>query len=84
MPLYDYKCKACDHSFRKLKSVDSRKEPIGDGCPICKAFEVIQEIGTSNIVSGVSMKDTRSDWFRSKMKELKSHAGPGNKMSDII
>lgn len=81
MPMYEYKCNSCEHVFKAIKSVATRKEPEAEPCPECKNQEsVTQMIGCPNIVAGVvgAAGIKKPQWFQDKIKELKKHAGKDN------
>lgn len=40
MPLYDYKCPACEHRFEKLRPSERRDDALE--CPKCKTIVVRQ------------------------------------------
>ena len=42
MPIYEYECEKCDHSFRKLQKITSRKLRK---CPECGEKALIKLIG---------------------------------------
>lgn len=71
MPVYDYKCKNCGHTFDKVLSISKRNQPESQPCPSCGKHEVGIAVGLSSIVSGVSLKDKRPDGFREVLKNIK-------------
>lgn len=78
MPVYDYKCRNCDHVFDKFTNISKRKEPESQSCPNCGEMEVELALGLSSIVSGVSLKDKRPDGFREVLKNIKKSHPNGN------
>ena len=79
MPLYDYKCEDCEHTFYKNLSIPERNTPINEPCPECQKDNTIKRAwgGGTSIVSGVSLKDKRSDYFRDRIESIKKRY-PGN------
>lgn len=74
MPLYNYKCYACEHEFTDMLKMDDRKKPEGEACPNCNELgKVQQQITAPKIVSGVGslMSKTDNGWKEvlSKVKE---------------
>ena len=48
MPIYDYSCSKCEHTFVAQKSIADRKQPESDPCPSCGAAScVTQQILTA-------------------------------------
>lgn len=78
MPLYDYACRVCEHSFSESQRIDDRKVPIERGCPACGireevdgVFALYQVLGSPNICYSMTTKRTDDD-FNSKLKELRN------------
>lgn len=53
MPIYNYKCKACEHEFSELLKMDDRNIPVETPCPECEEKEIYLVIGSPKIVAGV-------------------------------
>uniref|UniRef100_A0AAU6W5G1 FmdB family regulatory protein n=1 Tax=Pseudomonas phage Cygsa01 TaxID=3138529 RepID=A0AAU6W5G1_9VIRU len=74
MPLYDYKCSKCEHTFNSLQSVANYRVPCLEPCPSCKTPDTVGRhiTGTLSIVSGVGdlMNKTPRD-FRDKLELIK-------------
>lgn len=85
MPIYEYKCKSCEHTFKAIKTVAARKEPEAEPCPECEKQEVSQVIGCPNIVSGVVGAGSiqRPQWFQDKIKDMKKNVGKNNTLDRI-
>lgn len=86
MPLYDYKCKQCEHTFKRNLRIANRKEPEAEPCPSCEATEsVTQQLGGLAIVSGVvgagSLK--KPQWFQDKIKDMKKVVGKGHTLDNM-
>jgi len=75
MPLYDYTCKECKHTFCERYKVDDRNIPLSEPCPSCgKEGTVDQQIGAPMTVSTFRLEGRqkpRSD-FRERMKQIKT------------
>lgn len=86
MPLYEYKCKNCEHSFKKMSSVDSRKDPETVPCTECNETQVFQVIGTPGIVGGVvgAAGLRKPQWFTDKLKDMKKNVGKDNTLGNVI
>lgn len=35
MPVYDYQCQKCKHTFSDIKKIDERHVPTNESCPQC-------------------------------------------------
>jgi len=44
MPLYDYKCSQCEHTFTKSSSIADRKIPVESPCPECGQEGTISQL----------------------------------------
>jgi putative FmdB family regulatory protein len=40
MPLYDYRCSKCNHTFEQFQKIDDRNKPTRKPCPKCKKNKV--------------------------------------------
>ena len=77
MPLYDYACSICKHSFSESQRIADRKVPCERGCPECGEVLdgvdgvpcVSQVLGSPNICYSMTTRRTDDD-FNSKLKEL--------------
>jgi len=54
MPLYDYRCKRCDHEFEEVAKIKDRYEV---SCPKCSG-------GVTLLITG-----SKKDWFRPHWNE---------------
>lgn len=77
MPIYDYACKNCEHTFSETQRIDDRKVPIERGCPKCGFLTngqgehaLYQVLGSPNICYSMTTRRTDDD-FNSKLKELR-------------
>lgn len=65
MPIYEYKCKACEHHFEKIVKLNEMPN-----CPSCDSSELEKQF----TMAAVSTSKTRSNSFkkaRSKAGEIK-------------
>lgn len=63
MPIYDYECQNCKHTFTDVKRISDRKEPESSPCPKCGAMGVKQAILSAPAVAdpvriGVTKQDS--------------------------
>lgn len=57
MPIYDYKCVGCEHSFEQSQLIKNRLKPEKKPCPKCGEKKVHQYLPTApGIHSGINMK----------------------------
>ena len=77
MPLYEYQCTHCDHTFSDVLKVDDRNKPLDAPCPSCKAAGGVEKlVTTARIVAGVG--DFRAkvpEVFKDRLREIKKTAG---------
>lgn len=59
MPLFDYACSKCQHTFEALQKVNA--EPLVE-CPVCHAMALEQQIGTA------AFRLKGSGWYESDFK----------------
>lgn len=59
MPIYEYKCNACNHRFEKLRKITD--EPLKD-CPKCNQPAV------TKLVSAAGFKLTGTGWYETDFK----------------
>ena len=74
MPMYNYRCDACNVAFEKLVKMSERMCVENSPCPSCAAEESVKyEMSSPMIVSGVGslLSKTDSGWKEtlSKIKE---------------
>lgn len=77
MPLYEYKCKYCEHEFSDVKSISKRDEPLSEPCPSCEAAGGVERVlASALIVSGVGdFRRKVPDVFKDRLREIKKSAG---------
>ncbi|WP_196140596.1 FmdB family zinc ribbon protein [Aliikangiella sp. G2MR2-5] len=66
MPIYEYKCTACDHRLEKLQRMSD--DPLKD-CPECK------EPALSKLVSAAGFRLTGTGWYETDFKNKSKGAG---------
>ncbi len=47
MPIYEYRCKSCEHEFEEFQSIKDDRLTI---CPKCNLAELQRLIGTTNFI----------------------------------
>jgi len=72
MPIYEYKCKSCEHKFDKLQKISD--DPLVD-CPDCGKPELIKLISAA----GFRLKGT--GWYETDFKNSSKKAPDRNKSS---
>lgn len=73
MPLYDYQCTACNHTFTEKRMIADRKQPEGDPCPSCQSHTVQLIIGTPGVGDPVRLGIRRNDdGFREVLSKIHS------------
>ncbi|MBV1907893.1 MAG: zinc ribbon domain-containing protein [Kangiellaceae bacterium] len=77
MPIYEYRCKECNHRLEKLQKMSD--DPLKD-CPACEKPEL------SKLVSASSFKLKGTGWYEtdfkgSKKKNESNSASESNKSS---
>ncbi len=79
MPTYDYKCKACGHTFALFQSMSENPKKK---CPSCGRMTLVRLIGTG---SGIIFKGSgfyETDYKRRNGKATASHTSPRPKEAD--
>ena len=67
MPLYDYECGACGHTFETQQGI---KEKRLDLCPKCGLHELMRLISNTNFVlDGSGWADSGYDKWRKKRED---------------
>jgi len=59
MPIYEYKCNACEHTFDKLQKID---DPAFTVCPDCGKPEL------KKLVSAAGFRLKGSGWYETDFK----------------
>jgi putative FmdB family regulatory protein len=72
MPIYEFHCKKCSHTFDRFLSIANRDTPETEPCPECKELEVSKHAGRINMVQWE--KNLRPDAeFTSLLKQIKKN-----------
>jgi putative FmdB family regulatory protein len=59
MPIYEYKCKACEHKFDKLQKINA---PVFTDCPDCGKPELVK------LVSAPGFRLKGTGWYETDFK----------------
>ena len=82
MPMYEYICDKCGHTFTEMHRIDDRNIPKENPCPECKAENSIDQLfGAPPAICPIRLgrHKPRSD-FVERMKQIKKSHG---KVRDI-
>jgi putative FmdB family regulatory protein len=73
MPMYEYECKACKHTFEQLVwKVDDRLAPCKAKCPECGKKKVEQKIGAPAIADAIQIGLTKpNNGFKEVIQKIK-------------
>ena len=69
MPIYEYRCDACDHQFEKIQKMSD--DPLKD-CPECTQPQLVKLISAS----GFQLKGT--GWYETDFKNKSSQKNSTN------
>lgn len=74
MPLYDYKCNSCEHTFSEIHKIDDRHVPVGKPCPECQSENSIEQcIGAPTPVCPIRLGRVQpSGEFKDRVKQIKT------------
>ena len=72
MPIYEYKCKACEHKFDKLQKISDDPLKI---CPECGAAELVKLVSAA----GFRLKGTA--WYETDFKNSSKKSNDTTKSS---
>lgn len=73
MPIYEYKCTACDHRLEKLQRMSD--DPLKD-CPECEKPEL------TKLVSAAGFRLTGTGWYETDFKNKKSSSKTQSSQSE--
>ncbi len=83
MPTYDYRCKACDHTWEEWQSITA---PATKKCPECGKAKAERMIGPGAGLlfrgSGFYITDYRSDSYKKAAKADSAASGKSEGKSD--
>lgn len=86
MPLYEFQCAECGHTFEKLKPIRDMKVPESEPCPNCTTIgSVDQKVFTAQIWADASRMGIKrpDDGFREVLARVAEKA-PGNNIGDKL
>lgn len=69
MPIYEYKCKACDHRLEKLQRMT---DDVLTDCPECEKPEL------AKLVSAAGFRLTGTGWYETDFKNSKKEISAEN------
>jgi len=72
MPIYEYHCESCEHSFEILSSVNNMNKPIKKPCPECGKKKVKKSV-ISRVITGADATVTLEKMcpgFTKKMEKI--------------
>ena len=72
MPIYEYKCKACEHKFDKLQKISDDPLTI---CPECEAAELVK------LVSAAGFRLKGTGWYETDFKNSSKKSNDTTKSS---
>lgn len=72
MPIYEYKCKACEHKFDKLQKISDDPLKI---CPECSAAELVK------LVSAAGFRLKGTGWYETDFKNPSKKSNDTTKSS---
>lgn len=82
MPLYDYRCTACEQIFERKLPMSDYELPTTDPCPSCLKPNVIEQfLGATPFIDSVRLGITKPDrtFARDVLGRMQSHI-PRNKI----
>ena len=60
MPLYDFECEKCSHTFEEFQTIAQMDIPLGKSCPSCnKKGHMIRIVRKGRIVDSVRLESTK-------------------------
>jgi putative FmdB family regulatory protein len=85
MPVYDYKCTNCDHTFTRISNIACRNDPENESCEKCEQTTIQRQVGAPALGDSVRLGlRTHDDGFRevlSKIAEKVPKSNMRNKLS---
>lgn len=84
MPIYEYQCNNCGHTFTSVQRMSDRKLPESSECPECKQLEVKQAILSVPQISDPSRLGQKRDGnFQEVLKGIHSKT-PGSQIDSYL
>ena len=60
MPLYDFECEKCNHSFEQFLTIAEMDKPLKESCPSCKKKgNIIRIVGAGGMVDSARLESTK-------------------------
>lgn len=85
MPLYEYSCSDCGHSWEEVYSIEERHKPLSEPCPACKKEGTVYKGMAIKLHHGVLNPLSKMDEnFKSEMKRIKKEHPQGFKNSSYF
>jgi len=83
MPLYDYECQLCEHSFEEFRTIAEMDIPLENPCPDCKKGEVKRIIGSTRLSDPTLLESSKgrvkpTSEFREVMTRIKKNHPSSN------
>jgi len=81
MPIYEYHCESCEHSFEILSSVNNMNKPIKKPCPECGKKKIKKSV-VSRLITGADATVTLEKMcpgFTKKMENIANNSAGINK-----
>ena len=75
MPIYEYKCRACEHKFDKLQKID---DPPFTDCPDCGKPELVK------LVSAAGFRLKGTGWYETDFKNAGKKSSDSSSSSSSI
>jgi putative FmdB family regulatory protein len=84
MPLYEYRCRNCNHEFEQVVSISNRYGPTEAVCTKCNLPEVELVISTPAVISPFALDGLKkpSIEFKQRMAEIKQNVGNSSTVKD--
>lgn len=73
MPIYVFKCKACDNTFDKILSMSNYKQPELEPCPKCNELKVEKNISGLNMILLEPSMYKPTGEFRELLQQIKKN-----------
>ena len=74
MPLYEYKCSECEHTFEEILKIADVARPLAEPCPNCGELKINRHWSEPTAMSygSANLKDKRPEWFKDRLKKIAS------------
>ena len=81
MPLYEYQCKECGHSFEEIVPYSDREKPTQQECPSCKKIGAIARAMSALNISyqgGKTVMQRAGNTWNELLRKIHKGAGKGS------